>query len=150
MTIETGEAELAVNDIRHQAAQHTLAANPLVGIRGQDIIDAVRMLLAQMARNPWVAVRQYLSFLGELGRIATGGSELAPDDKDRRFADPAWRESAAYRALAQYYLAWGHALDHLVDDVGMDRRDAARALRRRAARGRPVANQFSGRESHGA
>ena len=127
MTIETGETELAMNDIRHQAAQHTLAANPLVGIRGQDIIDAVRMLLAQMARNPWVAVRQYLSFLGELGRIATGGSELAPDDKDRRFADPAWRESAAYRALAQYYLAWGHALDHLVDDVGMDRRDAARA-----------------------
>lgn len=127
MTIETGETELAMNDIRHQAAQHTLAANPLVGIRGQDIIDAVRMLLAQMARNPWVAARQYLSFLGELGRIATGGSELAPDDKDRRFADPAWRESAAYRALAQYYLAWGHALDRLVDDVGMDRRDAARA-----------------------
>lgn len=127
MTIETGETELAMNDIRHQAAQHTLAANPLVGIRGQDIIDAVRMLLVQMARNPWVAARQYLSFLGELGRIATGGSELAPDDKDRRFADPAWRESAAYRALAQYYLAWGHALDRLVDDVGMDRRDAARA-----------------------
>ena len=127
MTFETGETELAMNDIRHQAAQHTLAANPLVGIRGQEIIDAVRMLLAQMARNPWVAARQYLSFLGELGRIATGGSELAPDDKDRRFADPAWQESAAYGALAQCYLAWGHALDRLVDDVKMDRRDAARA-----------------------
>ena len=105
----------------------TLAANPLVGVPGQDIIDATSMLLAQMARNPWAAARQYLSFLGELGRIATGGSELALDDKDRRFADPAWQESAAYHALAQCYLAWGHALDRLVDDVNMDRRDAARA-----------------------
>ena len=127
MTIETGETELAMNDIRPQAAQRTLAANPLVGIRGHDIIDAVRMLLAQMARNPWVAARQYLSFLGELGRIATGGSELAPDDKDRRFTDPAWKESAAYRALAQCYLAWGHALNRFVDDVKMEERDAARA-----------------------
>ena len=150
MTSETSETDLTTSDIRHQAAQHTLAANPLVGVRGQDIIDATSMLLAQMARNPWVAARRYLSFLGELGRIATGGSELAVDDKDRRFADPAWQDSAAYRALAQCYLAWGHALDRLVDDVEMDRRDAARALRRRAARGRAVANQFSGRESHGA
>jgi polyhydroxyalkanoate synthase len=150
MTSETSETGLATSDIRHQAAQHTLAANPLVGVRSQDIIDAASMLLAQMARNPWAATRRYLSFLSELGRIATGGSELAVDDKDRRFADPAWQDSAAYRALAQCYLAWGHALDRLVDDVEMDRRDAARALRRRAARGRAVANQFSGRESHGA
>ena len=127
MTSETSETDLATSDIRRQAAQHTLAANPLVGVRGQDIIDATSMLLAQMARNPWAAAQRYLSLLGELGRIATGGSELAPDDKDRRFADPVWQESAAYRALAQCYLAWGHALERLVDDVKMDRRDAARA-----------------------
>jgi len=127
MTSETGETDLATIDIRHQAAQHTLAANPLVGVRGQDIIDAASALLAQMARNPWAAARRHLSFLGELGRIASGASELAPDEKDRRFTDPAWQESAAYRALAQCYLAWGHALDRLVDDVKLEERDAARA-----------------------
>jgi polyhydroxyalkanoate synthase len=117
----------ADHDIREQAVQHTLAANPLVGVRGQDIIDSARALLGQLLGNPAAAARQYLSFLAELGRIATGGSELMPDAKDKRFADPAWKESAAYRALAQGYLAWSNALNRLVDEADMDRRDAERA-----------------------
>ncbi len=118
---------LAASDLPEQAARHTLAANPLVGVRGQDILDSARALLDQMARNPGVAARQYLSFLGELGRIATGRSELAPDSKDRRFADSAWQESFVYRALAQYYLAWGGALNRFVDEAQMKERDAERA-----------------------
>ena len=87
------EASVAANnDIREQAAQHTLAANPLVGVRGQDILDSARLLLGQVLSNPVAAAQQYLTWLTELGRIATGTSELAPDAKDRRFADPAWRE----------------------------------------------------------
>jgi polyhydroxyalkanoate synthase len=117
----------ADDDIRDQAAQHTLSANPLVGVRGQDILDSTRLLVGQMLSNPVVAARQYLTFLAELGRIATGGSELAPDAKDRRFADPAWKESAAYRALAQGYLAWGNALNRFLDDAKLNKRDAERA-----------------------
>jgi polyhydroxyalkanoate synthase len=74
-----------------------------------------------------VAARQYVSFLGELGRIASGGSELAPDPKDKRFADPAWKESFPYRTLAQCYLAWGSALNRFVDEAKMEKRDAERA-----------------------
>jgi polyhydroxyalkanoate synthase len=114
-------------DIREQAAEHTLAANPLVGVRGRDILDSAATLLSQIARNPAVAARQYLSFLAELGRIAIGGSELAPDAKDKRFADPAWKESAPYRALAQCYLAWGAALNRFVDQAEMNKRDTERA-----------------------
>jgi polyhydroxyalkanoate synthase subunit PhaC len=117
----------ADDDIREQAAEHTLAANPLVGVRGQDILDSARLLLGQLVSNPAVAARQYLAFLAELGRIATGGSELAPDAKDRRFADPAWRESVAYRSLAQGYLAWGNALHRFLDEAAIDKRDAERA-----------------------
>src|SRR5499427_2305217 len=117
----------ADGDLREQAAQHTLAANPLVGVRGEDILDSARVLLAQMLSNPAVAARQYLSFLAELTRIATGASELAPDAKDRRFADPAWKESAAYRSLAQGYLAWGKALYRFLDEARIDKRDAERA-----------------------
>ena len=111
MASETRAAGTAQDDIHEQASEHTLAANPLVGVRGQDILNSARMLLGKMANNPAVAARQYLSFLGELGRIATGGSELAPDAKDKRFADPAWKDSVSYRALAQCYLAWGGALN---------------------------------------
>jgi polyhydroxyalkanoate synthase len=117
----------AQSDIREQAAQHTLAANPLVGVRGEDILDSARLLLGQMLSNPVTAAQQYLSLLAELGRIATGASELAPDARDRRFADPAWRESVAYRALAQSYLAWGNALYRFLDEAKLDKRDVERA-----------------------
>jgi polyhydroxyalkanoate synthase len=114
-------------DIHEQAAQFTLAANPLVGVRGRDILDSAGVLLGRVAANPRVAAKHTFSFLGELVRIATGGSAVAPDAKDKRFADPAWQDSAAYRALAQCYLAWGNALNRFVDEAQMDKRDADRA-----------------------
>ncbi len=114
-------------EVLEQAARHTLAANPLVGVRGRDIVDSAGALLGQMISNPGLAAQHYLSFLGELARIVIGASELAPDAKDKRFADPAWRESAAYRALAQCYLAWGGALNRFVEEAKMHRRDAERA-----------------------
>jgi polyhydroxyalkanoate synthase subunit PhaC len=114
-------------DIREQAAQHTLAANPLIGVRGEDILESARVLLGQMLSNPVAAGKEYLGLLAELGRIATGASALAPDAKDRRFADPAWRESVAYRALVQGYLAWGNALNRFLDQAKLDKRDAERA-----------------------
>jgi len=117
-------------EIPHTAepvTQPTLAANPLVGVRGQDLLDSARVLLGRMAAKPGVVAQEYLSFLGELGRIAAGGSKLAPDAKDKRFADPAWTESALYRGLAQCYLAWGGALNRFVDEADMEKRDADRA-----------------------
>jgi polyhydroxyalkanoate synthase len=117
----------ALSDTPDDAASHTLSANPLVGVRGQDILAATRELLAQMARRPGVALQQYFFLLGELARIATGRSELAPAAQDKRFADRAWKESPAYRALAQVYLAWSQALDRFVDQAGMEKREAQRA-----------------------
>jgi polyhydroxyalkanoate synthase subunit PhaC len=127
MANEDRAAGTAERELREEAAENTLAANPLVGVRFEDLADAARMLLGKMATNPAIAARLYLSFLSELGRIAIGGSELAPDAKDKRFADPAWKESAAYRALAQCYLAWGGALNRFVDEAKMERRDTERA-----------------------
>jgi polyhydroxyalkanoate synthase len=114
-------------DIREQAAAHTLAANPLVGVRGEDILNSTHLLLAETLNHPTAAVRQYMALLAELGRIATGSSELAPDPKDRRFADPAWRDNAVYRALAQGYFAWANALYRFLDDARFDTSNAERA-----------------------
>jgi polyhydroxyalkanoate synthase len=116
-----------MNELPNQAAQHTLAANPLVGVRGDDLLAAARSLIGHMARNPAVAVRQYFSFIGDLARIASGRSELAPTAQDKRFADSAWKESLPYRALAQAWLAWGRALNRFIDESGMEKRDAERA-----------------------
>jgi polyhydroxyalkanoate synthase subunit PhaC len=110
-----------------EAAQHTLAANPLIGVRSQDILDSAGVLIRQMMRHPGVAAQQYLTFLGQVGRIVVGAPAREPDAKDKRFADPAWKESAAYRALAQCYVAWGDALNRFVDQSKMEKRDAERA-----------------------
>jgi len=115
------------DDIREQAAQHTLAANPMVGVRGQDIIDTAGALLGRLISNPSIVAGPYLSLLSEIGRVATGTSTLAPDTRDRRFADPAWNDSAPYRALAQCYLAWSGAVDRLIDAAQLEARDADRA-----------------------
>src|SRR5262249_51780982 len=110
------------------ASEHpTLAANPLVGVRRRDTLDAARKLGGQVARHPGRAARRYATFLREMGRVATGRWELVPDERDRRFGDAAWRENGPYRLLAQTYLAWGNALHALVEDTKMDPRDAERA-----------------------
>ena len=114
-------------DIREQAAAHTLAANPLVGVRTEDLVASARLLLSEMLNHPAVAMRQWVALLAEFGRIATGDSALAPDPKDRRFADQAWKDNAIYRALAQSYLAWGNALYRFLDEAKIGDRDGERA-----------------------
>src|SRR5262252_573978 len=118
----TSDSELGA-----QAADNTLAANPLIGVRPEDIVESAGMLFQRIMANPGLAATQYAEFLGELGRIANGSSELAPDARDKRFADSAWKDSAAYRALAQNYLAWSGALNRFVDQAEMEDRDRLRA-----------------------
>src|SRR5215467_154150 len=98
-------AEAPEHDIREQAAAHTLAANPLVGVRGEDLVASARLLLGEMLNNPAVAMRQYVALLAEFGRIATGGSALAPDPKDRRFADFSTRRRSA-TAMPSARVSW--------------------------------------------
>src|SRR5581483_2115010 len=119
--------EVQDNGLREQAVEYTLAANPLVGIREQEIFESAGKLFEQAMIHPALAAKHYLSYLGELGRIATGGSELAPDARDKRFTDPAWKDSAAYRVIAQNYLAWSGTLNRFIDDAGMDRLDTERS-----------------------
>ena len=112
--------------VREQAAEHTLAANPLVGVRRQDILNSARMLLGKMLNNPAVATREYLSLLGELGRIGLADRSLRPTP--RISVSPIRHgRGASLRALAQCYLAWGGALNRFVDKAQMDKRDAERA-----------------------
>jgi poly[(R)-3-hydroxyalkanoate] polymerase subunit PhaC len=101
--------------------------NPLIGVHVQDVFDLAQVAVRQLMVNPGLIAGQYLSFVDELGKIMTGKSELTPDPKDRRFADPAWKDSPAYRILAQYYLAWSGALNRLVDEAKLEKRDAERA-----------------------
>src|SRR5262245_18915431 len=110
---DTGEPQSG--NVSDQAARSTLALNPLVGLRNSDLMEGAAILLKAAVNEPLVAASGWLSFLGELGRIATGASERAPPAGDRRFADATWKNSALHRGMLQAYLAWGEAVNGFID-----------------------------------
>ncbi|MGO4714337.1 alpha/beta fold hydrolase [Bradyrhizobium sp. 2TAF24] len=118
---DTGEA------IFEQASRHTLALNPLVSLRSEDLLQSAGILLKAMVNEPKVASEQWMSFLGELGEVMGGRSERQPEAGDKRFADPTWANSGVHSRLLKAYLAWGHALDTFVDRTSLGDVDKQRA-----------------------
>src|SRR5262245_28948416 len=110
-----------------QAARNTLALNPLVGLRIEDLLAGAATILKAVTNEPTIAANQWLSFIGELGKIATGQSERGPQAGDRRFADLTWKSSNLHRGLLQAYLAWGNAVDQLVEQSSLNELDKTRA-----------------------
>ena len=127
MSIESRIEPPSSEGISEAAARNTLALNPLVGIRGQDLVDSAGILFKAMINEPKVATEQWLSFLGELGEIVGGKSERAPKSGDRRFSDSTWKESSLHSGLLKAYLAWGDAVNGLVDKTSLSNIDKARA-----------------------
>ena len=115
------------DSLSDQAAGNTLALNPLIGLRGKDLIDSAAILTKAMVNEPIVAGGQWLSFLGELGKIGAGQSDRAQQAGDKRFADATWKNSAAHRRLLQAYLAWGDALNGFIDKTSLTDIDKTRA-----------------------
>ena len=117
----------SVEGISEEASRNTLALNPLVGIRGQDLVDSAGILFKAVINEPKVAAEQWISFLGEMGAILTGQSERVPKAGDKRFSDPAWKESGLHSGLLKAYLAWGDAVSGLVDKTSLSDVNKARA-----------------------
>ncbi|PLP60874.1 class II poly(R)-hydroxyalkanoic acid synthase [Mesorhizobium loti] len=113
--------------IADDAAENTLALNPLVGLRTQDIAAATGSVLKALASQPQALAEQWLAFASEFGKIVTGQSEITADPKDRRFADPAWKSSSLHKAVMQSYVAWSKSVTELVAKTDLPEKDAARA-----------------------
>jgi polyhydroxyalkanoate synthase subunit PhaC len=127
MGTEDRDMPTSSEGITDEASRNTLALNPLVGIRGQDLADSAGILFKAMVNEPKVAAEQWLSFLGELGAIVAGKSERAPKSGDRRFSDATWKESALHGGMLKAYLAWGDAVSGFVDKTSLSDLDKARA-----------------------
>ncbi len=81
---------------------------------------------AAVARAPASTARVAGGTVAELARVAIGRSQLAPDSKDKRFADPAWSGNPVMRRVVQAYLAAGGATQALLDEVELDWRTERR------------------------
>jgi polyhydroxyalkanoate synthase len=121
------EDKSLAEQIADDAAQNTLALNPLVGVRTEDLMAAAGNLMKAMAGQPQLMAQQWMSFATEFGKIVTGQSDIQADPKDRRFADPAWKSSGLHKALMQSYMAWGKAVTETVQKTELPEKDAARA-----------------------
>jgi polyhydroxyalkanoate synthase len=117
-------------DLENEAAQHTSALGPLIGLTREDILGAVAVLLRETASDPARLIRHSQTMGSEMVRIMTGQSELKPHPKDRRFQDPAWQYNPFMRAGAQYYLAVQKGMAEWLDDLELDEleRDRARFI----------------------
>src|ERR1700674_3395064 len=127
MGTEDRDRPSSLEGITDEASRNTLALNPLVGIRGQDLADSAGVLFKAIVNEPKVAAEQWLSFLGELGAIVAGKSERAPQAGDRRFSDATWKESTLHSGMLKAYLAWGDAVSGFVDKTSLSDLDRARA-----------------------
>ena len=79
MSTDDRTPETATADLSEAASRNTLALNPLVGIRGQDLVDSAGILFKAVMNEPKVATEQWLSFVGELGSIAAPDHVLSFD-----------------------------------------------------------------------
>ena len=113
--------------LEDEAAQHTSALGPLVGLTREDIFGAVAVLLRETASDPQRLMKHSQAMGGDMIKIMTGKSDLAPDPKDKRFMDPAWQYNPFMRAGMQYYLAVQKGMAGWLDDLELDELEKDRA-----------------------
>jgi polyhydroxyalkanoate synthase len=84
--------------------------------------------------GPARGLAREVSGLGlELARIAAGRSQVEPRPRDRRFADPAWRENPLYHRIGQSYVAAADVLQKVVEEYARTTQRHGRAERARFA-----------------
>jgi polyhydroxyalkanoate synthase len=114
------------DDLKYQASENTLGLNPVVGLRGKDLLASARMVLTQAIKQPIHSVKHVTHFGLELKNVLFGKSELQPASDDRRFVDPAWSQNPLYKRYLQTYLAWRKELHSWIDDSSLSPKDIAR------------------------
>ncbi|ERH52921.1 class II poly(R)-hydroxyalkanoic acid synthase [Pseudomonas sp. MDMC216] len=113
-------------DLKRQASENTLGLNPVIGIRGKDLLTSARMVLSQALKQPFHSAKHVAHFGLELKNVMLGQSALKPEDGDRRFTDPAWSQNPLYRRYLQTYLAWRKELHDWIEHSSLSEQDASR------------------------
>jgi poly[(R)-3-hydroxyalkanoate] polymerase subunit PhaC len=87
---------------------------------------SVLRFAGRLARKPQLTGGTAALVGMELGKILAGRSAVAPDRKDRRFADPAWTGNPLLKRLMQAYLVAGQGAEGLLAGAELDWRDGER------------------------
>jgi polyhydroxyalkanoate synthase len=104
-----------------------VALNPIVGLAREDLLGAVSVMLRETATKPQNTIKHARAFSDDVVKILTNKSDIAPDPKDKRFADPAWQANPLYKMGMQYYLAAQKGVANWITDLELDELERARA-----------------------
>lgn len=110
-----------------EAADAGVALNPLVGLAKEDLIGAVGVMLKATATQPGKVIEHSKSFADDVIKIITMKSDIAPNPKDRRFADATWSQNPLFKAGMQYYLAAEKGVKNFIGDLELDELERTRA-----------------------
>lgn len=113
--------------IGKKAAETTTAVNSLVGVRRNDFIKSLGVLVKTAAKQPKPFAKHLGQYGKELVEIAKGTSELGPDKRDRRFKDETWEKNPIYKRGLQSWLAMRRELKGWIEDSGATEPDKVRA-----------------------
>ncbi len=97
-----------------------------VGLDRRQTAQALMRYAGQAVRRPGVIAASGVGLAAEELRIVTGNSSLAPDPKDRRFADRSW-QGTGWRQLVQSYLALRDTVYASIDQLDLDEGSKERA-----------------------
>jgi polyhydroxyalkanoate synthase len=115
------------SELASQAAEAATGQNMLSDFRINDLLDTAKLLFAQATKHPAPLTQEYNVFLGELKKVVSGTSDLAPEPGDKRFADPIWKENKLYSTMLQSYLALDSSLKNYAGKAGLEAKEAGRA-----------------------
>jgi polyhydroxyalkanoate synthase subunit PhaC len=114
--MDTNEAPAHARDIMSEATEAAAGMLPL------DMVHAIADLADPVAvakEMPWLA--------GELTKIALGQSDISFDQRDKRFADEAWRTIPYFRLLGQSYRLFEMWMDRMYQHADGSWQEKARA-----------------------
>jgi len=111
----------------NEAAEGVAGLSPMIGMRPEDIADALKSTGLQSIKQPLVAVKHSAGFAAKLVDVLAGRSEYTVGRRDRRFVDDSWRESGWYQRILQGYLALDSSLSDWAGDLDLDDVDAQKA-----------------------
>ena len=114
-------------EIGEKAAENTTAVNAMIGMRREELIKSLGVLLGTTARQPAPLAKHLFNYGKDVLDIMTGKSELAPIAKDRRFQDKAWAENPLYKAAMQNWMAARKGFEGWINESGVSDNDKARA-----------------------
>ena len=107
-------------DLLADVTNHTLAANPLIGLRAADLVSGAGSLLQAVRKAPGKAGKHLASYGKSLLEVARGKSDITPHARDKRFADPAWQTNFLLNRIMQGYILSQTELSRFIDESGLD------------------------------